>query len=687
MDNVYSEKSIYKMLYSDKSEGKEFLIPRVFIIPKYQRTYKWDKGLCTLLFTDITSKKGTEYNFGFITLAQRVKLNEFDVIDGQQRIVSIHLLVNALYTVIRTVSKDSRDYVKMDKYFINPPTIYSNKEMSNSFDIIEKYRCGSITLDYLKTTKGNYNLNIINNFMLFVETIQQSLEGLNDNNKVNHINEYFNNLFEQRLFELNYTGNKSALESFISINMKSKQLDEFEVLSALLLSRLVDEKDITDYKDKLDEFIRKTEKIGTFKSGFKSYLTTLIWVQYEKYKYYCDNNSIIKDELRLDMPNHYVENVDFTPSQVMDFIDYLNLITNRYLLFIEKGDLSWILAHANQEETQSLSTIKRKIDNTEILTGLNNYKKQMYKILTVSERYIIALFVDILFGDKDNQSIIDILREIELTLLELHVYYLADNKPWKYEYMYLMNAKDLKTNTNDWLSQRSVDRERITNRKSTVYKNPDKRKVEEIAYLLPQITESKFYSLSMFYQTKSSIKNRHIDISSEVFITPLSDLNKEHFFIDNSRISKGTRFNILKSKSIIGINCFPFPSELNQELNQLGYKDFYNKANYIVSLPPIRTDKFHFIKVFSKLGLKVLEKITDERYMIPMNYQEEINKMSRDRYLDMTNIYKSNVKIDEENITDFLLIHLLFLEELRKLIINDFFEKIDQFVYSGSNIF
>lgn len=77
-----------------------------FIIPDYQRPYKWDQEKCEILWEDITefyrlSDRETEYFLGtIVTYKGKEKKNELEVIDGQQRITSLLLLLRAFYKQI-----------------------------------------------------------------------------------------------------------------------------------------------------------------------------------------------------------------------------------------------------------------------------------------------------------------------------------------------------------------------------------------------------------------------------------------------------------------------------------------------------------------------------------------------------------------------------------------------------------
>ncbi|EFY07500.1 DUF262 domain-containing protein [Succinatimonas hippei] len=68
-----------------------------YIIPVYQRSYKWsEKEISQLLNDIIFFKSYQEYRLGTIVLYYNNSIDKFEIVDGQQRIISIVLLLKAL---------------------------------------------------------------------------------------------------------------------------------------------------------------------------------------------------------------------------------------------------------------------------------------------------------------------------------------------------------------------------------------------------------------------------------------------------------------------------------------------------------------------------------------------------------------------------------------------------------------
>lgn len=83
-----------------------------YIIPDYQRPYKWDEEKCETLWNDITNfyaekKDGEEYFLGtIVTCKGDDQKNEIEIIDGQQRITSLFLLLRAFYSKLENMQED-----------------------------------------------------------------------------------------------------------------------------------------------------------------------------------------------------------------------------------------------------------------------------------------------------------------------------------------------------------------------------------------------------------------------------------------------------------------------------------------------------------------------------------------------------------------------------------------------------
>ncbi|MBQ9478041.1 MAG: DUF262 domain-containing protein [Selenomonadaceae bacterium] len=108
-----------KTLSVDEKSVMEFLrdgATNSFLIPDYQRKYDWDTDNVNLLFDDLKefaenqNNNGTDDKYFLGTIVSWINgAGEREIIDGQQRIVSLLMLLRAIYTKLSTQEARSDD--------------------------------------------------------------------------------------------------------------------------------------------------------------------------------------------------------------------------------------------------------------------------------------------------------------------------------------------------------------------------------------------------------------------------------------------------------------------------------------------------------------------------------------------------------------------------------------------------
>lgn len=111
-----SRKNVRQLLSLDEpaTKGKRF------VIPEYQRPYRWDTEKCDILWTDLYNfftenqdengkfNSAHEYFLGtIVTCTDKASSNSIEVIDGQQRLTTLFLLLRAFYAQFELLHKDS----------------------------------------------------------------------------------------------------------------------------------------------------------------------------------------------------------------------------------------------------------------------------------------------------------------------------------------------------------------------------------------------------------------------------------------------------------------------------------------------------------------------------------------------------------------------------------------------------
>ena len=186
-----------------------------FRIPPYQRTYKWKPTNVNQFINDIReyATKQSEYRLGSLIL------HNSDIVDGQQRIVTLSLI---LYRMMRN------------------PVIRSHKEYEGLFNQVIGF------LGRTKYSSADALMNISNN----TETIQKRQDDLDF--------QFFKHLVEDCEFVvIRLPKLHEAFQFFDSQNARGKELEAHDLLKAYHL-REIDNLDKTDLED-----IRLWQRIPT----------------------------------------------------------------------------------------------------------------------------------------------------------------------------------------------------------------------------------------------------------------------------------------------------------------------------------------------------------------------------------------------------------------------------------------
>ncbi|NGP15192.1 DUF262 domain-containing protein [Helicobacter pylori] len=141
-----------------------FALPgTIFSIPVYQRNYTWEEGNCEKLLQDIVSisqNKKTHFMGSITYILHHIddekslrQLQEFVIIDGQQRITTIMLLLKAIETKIpnEAIKKEIDNLLNLTGQRLRLKPIKSDKE---AFDLVMQNR--SHEIQGVSHIKDNY---------------------------------------------------------------------------------------------------------------------------------------------------------------------------------------------------------------------------------------------------------------------------------------------------------------------------------------------------------------------------------------------------------------------------------------------------------------------------------------------------------------------------------------------------
>lgn len=205
------------------------------VIPRYQRPYSWEKNNVNTLINDFKS----DYYIGNI-IEYCIKDNK-EIIDGQQRLITIFLVLIAIYnkTEDDSIKEEINQIIKTDN---KCKMILKSRIANDGRDILELLIESEKKFNFKEFAKKYNEIKIY-------QIIQKELEGRD-------INELYRNIMNSNIVEISFSKNQySAHEMFVNVNTKGKPLENIEILKSQLFKFLLDNKNSDIYKEEWEKML------------------------------------------------------------------------------------------------------------------------------------------------------------------------------------------------------------------------------------------------------------------------------------------------------------------------------------------------------------------------------------------------------------------------------------------------
>ena len=363
------QKSIYKIFSGDTK----------YLIPPYQRAYSWNEEQCSEFFDDITasflSDDSDGYFIGNIVIAKSSEFeNTLEVIDGQQRLITLTLFIKVLFELDSENSalddamwiKDRRDRNKKEQRV--QTRVFEDKDSKFLKEVL------AVSLKELCSIKGSNTFN--KNICFFYKELKNTIKD-NENFKIQDFSNYLLDKVSLLPIESSDSSqNKArekALKIFETINNRGKPLSDSDIFKANLYSMALNnsEHDIFIQKwEKLDYecesialkgfdilrvfkiysyMIRGRERIEKSEIGLRNFFTKKEYSPFSKKKPY---NEIMDDLFDIVKSIQFYEKVIVNTSENNKLSKYFQLIdiyTNNYpkdllIVFLVKNNNSTSLS-------------------------------------------------------------------------------------------------------------------------------------------------------------------------------------------------------------------------------------------------------------------------------------------------------------------------------------------------------
>lgn len=206
------------------------IVTKPYIIPIYQRNYNWGVDEITQLLQDIYESyqkdKSQDYFLGSLIVFKRQSSITYEVIDGQQRLTTLHIILSLLWNDINR---------------IYPLAYDSRPEVVSFFTNLRNQQ-----IDFEATNQELEESNLIN-FLKAIDTILNTkldsdiestlaIHNLIENNEIQSFINYI--LCKVILVEVVMPEDTDVASYFEIMNNRGKQLEEHEIIKAQLMAKI-----------------------------------------------------------------------------------------------------------------------------------------------------------------------------------------------------------------------------------------------------------------------------------------------------------------------------------------------------------------------------------------------------------------------------------------------------------------
>lgn len=319
MESIYMDMrsfvaSIGELFLMDTNKDSNFDSDRKkYVIPKYQREYKWTKEKVRTLISDINNR---DKFLGNVILN---KISDYyEIVDGQQRITTIMLILLALFNKNKpatgiTLSEEQGELVRY---------IYRD---NGCYPVLENESVG----DYLHLEENKLEINIEDSADIyyqkktFDDLYQEIDKALDD---VADIMKFQKKVLDcQVLVLIGDTGgrqNDSIEEVFLDINFKSQLLDVADIFKGYCFKNYASSshKELKNDWTKVRKYIKEFEAIGYQNNDTCEYIYHYLLSRPDTYRIPADLSNNGK---------HYLEDKTHseTKSLLLDMVSYGEHIT------------------------------------------------------------------------------------------------------------------------------------------------------------------------------------------------------------------------------------------------------------------------------------------------------------------------------------------------------------------------
>lgn len=239
----------------------ENLFKGIYNVPVYQRPYSWGKEEVSVLMNDVydtyvSVDKNQGYFLGNIMISDKNEkevsglISKYDIIDGQQRIITLTLILLSIYSIasfynipqsdvtISSIKKALWKYVNREYKKENRSLKLNSIEKDcfiNLFDICF-YNPERIKDFTARKNNNKFELRVLNNYKFISDFIEKKIV-LKDPNNLLDFADYILNYIQVIVIIANCS-ECTVFSIFESMNSKGKKLEEIDLIKSYIFSKI-----------------------------------------------------------------------------------------------------------------------------------------------------------------------------------------------------------------------------------------------------------------------------------------------------------------------------------------------------------------------------------------------------------------------------------------------------------------
>ncbi|SDZ79282.1 Uncharacterized conserved protein, contains ParB-like and HNH nuclease domains [Thalassobacillus cyri] len=377
--------------------------PKQFVIPIYQRTYSWTKKQCAQLWGDIERAAKNEnlsgHFMGSVVYVEKglyhvTSVPKLLVIDGQQRLTTLSLILNAFSQLIEEeekkatliTAKKTRNY-----YLLN-----QDEEEEEHYKLLLTQKDRNTYIDLLEKREldQEYSNRVVENHYFFKETMKRSELTLD---------EIYKGISKLIMVDISLDRDKDNPQLiFESLNSTGLDLSQADLIRNYFLMGLEEKEQQRLYKNywyKLEKRFGHLEDTRYFDRFIRDYLTLKtgnipkIGFVYEAFKSYVQQN-----------PHNSIDEI------IQDVFKYGNYYIN---LTLREDD------HLLEEKFKDIRTLKVDVSYPFLLKVYDDYtrkvidKEEFIEVLTIISSYVFRRAICGIPTNSLNNTFASFIKEVD----------------------------------------------------------------------------------------------------------------------------------------------------------------------------------------------------------------------------------------------------------------------------------